>query len=97
MTDSQIDKVIQMIGPKRHIFWVNTHVPTRNWEASVNATIAKAAKRYPNVEMVDWHDLSKDHQSWFYSDNVHPNPTGNQNFTRLLIQQLTAPNSPLEK
>ncbi|MFC6253498.1 acyltransferase family protein [Secundilactobacillus hailunensis] len=97
MTDSQIDKVIQMVGPKRHIFWVNTHVPTRNWEASVNATIAKAAKRYPNVEMVDWHGLSKDHQSWFYSDNVHPNPTGNQNFTRLLIQQLTAPNSPLEK
>lgn len=97
MTDSQIDKVIRMIGPKRHIFWVNTHVPTRNWEASVNATIAKAAKRYPNVEMVDWHDLSKDHQNWFYSDNVHPNPTGNRNFTRLLIQRLTASNSPLEK
>lgn len=90
MTDAQIDGVIRMIGPKRQIYWVNTHVPTRNWEKSVNATIAKAAKKYPNVKMVDWHDLSKDHKSWFYHDDVHPNPTGNRYFTRLLVQRMTA-------
>nr|WP_246147457.1 acyltransferase family protein [Secundilactobacillus folii] len=89
MTDEQIDSVIRMIGPKRHIYWINTHVPTRNWESSVNTTIAKAARRYPNVEMVDWHDLSKNHQSWFYNDDVHPNPTGNRYFTRLLVQRMT--------
>lgn len=89
MTDGQIDKVIHMIGPNRRIFWVNTHVPTRNWETSVNTTIANAAKRYPNVKLVDWHGLSKGHKDWFYTDNVHPNPTGNRNYTRLLVQQLT--------
>lgn len=96
MTDSQIDKVIQMVGPKRHIFWVTTHVPTRNWETSVNATIAKAAKRYPNVELVDWHSLSKNHKSWFYSDNVHPNPTGNRYYTHLLVSRLTDANATSE-
>lgn len=93
MTDDQIDRAIHMIGPKRHIYWVNTHVPTRNWETSVNKTIAKAAQRYPNVKVVDWHGLSKDQKSWFYGDNVHPNPTGNRNFTRLLVQRLTEPDS----
>ncbi|HBF75734.1 MAG TPA: acetyltransferase [Lactobacillus sp.] len=89
MTNSQIDQVIHMIGPNRRIYWVNTHVPTRNWETSVNTTIANAAKRYPNVTLVDWHGLSKNHKDWFYTDNVHPNPTGNRNYTRLLVQQLT--------
>lgn len=94
MTDAQIDKVIHMIGPNRHIYWVNTHVPTRNWESSVNATIANAAKRYPNVKVVDWHGLSSNHKDWFYTDNVHPNPTGNRNYTRLLVQRLTDSDSP---
>lgn len=97
MTDNQIDRVIHMVGPKRHIFWVNTHVPTRNWETSVNTTIAKAAKRYPNVELVDWHDLSKNHKEWFYNDNVHPNPTGNRNYTHLLVQRLTDSGASTEK
>lgn len=89
MSNNQINQVIHMIGPERHIFWVNTHVPTRNWQTSVNQTIAKAAKRYPNVELVDWHNLSKDHKDWFYTDNVHPNPVGNRNYTRLLVKRLT--------
>jgi peptidoglycan/LPS O-acetylase OafA/YrhL len=89
MTDAQINSVIRMIGPKRKIFWVNTHVPTRNWEHQVNATILRAAKRYPNVEVVDWHGLSQGHPNWFYKDNVHPNPTGNRYYTMLLAKHLT--------
>lgn len=90
MTDAQIDKVIRMIGPNRQIFWINTHVPTRNWETSVNRTIARAAKRFSNVTLVDWHTLSKNHKNWFYKDNVHPNPTGNRHLTRLVVRHLTA-------
>ncbi|ANZ61832.1 acyltransferase family protein [Secundilactobacillus paracollinoides] len=89
MTTQQINDVIHAIGPKRHIFWVTTHVPTRNWETQTNTTIHEASKRFSNVTVIDWHGLSADHKSWFYNDNVHPNPTGNRYFTALVAKHMT--------
>ncbi|KRM74059.1 acyltransferase family protein [Secundilactobacillus collinoides] len=93
MTTQQINNVIQAIGPKRHIYWVTTHVPTRNWETQTNTTINQASKRFSNVTVIDWHGLSADHKSWFYNDNVHPNPTGNKYFTALVAKHLTQESS----
>lgn len=89
MTQQQMTKVIRMIGPKRHVYWVTAHVPTRNWEGPVNRSIKKIDRQYTNVSVVDWHAYSKNHQNWFYKDHVHPNPTGSRYFTRLLVQTLT--------
>ncbi|KZL37743.1 acyltransferase family protein [Secundilactobacillus collinoides] len=93
MTTQQINNVIQAIGPKRHIYWVTTHVPTRNWETQTNTTINQASKRFSNVTVIDWHGLSADHKSWFYNDNVYPNPTGNKYFTALVAKHLTQESS----
>ncbi len=93
MTTQQINNVIQAIGPKRHIYWVTTHVPTRNWETQTNTTINQASKRFSNVTVIDWHGLSADHKTWFYKDNVHPNPTGNKYFTALVAKHLTQQSS----
>lgn len=93
MTTQQINNVIQAIGPKRHIYWVTTHVPTRNWETQTNTTINQASKRFSNVTVIDWHGLSADHKTWFYKDNVHPNPTGNKYFTALVAKYLTQQSS----
>ncbi|WP_283680357.1 acyltransferase family protein [Lentilactobacillus sp. Marseille-Q4993] len=89
MTDSQINGVIKTIGPKRQIFWINCHVPTRNWETEVNRTINRAAKKHKNVHVIDWHGYSKGKSGWFWQDNVHPNPTGNVAFVRLVAKQVS--------
>ncbi|WP_282801934.1 acyltransferase family protein [Secundilactobacillus kimchicus] len=92
MTNDQINDVMKLIGTKRQVFWINTHVPTRNWESQVNATINRASKRYKNLTVVDWHDLSQNSPSWFYGDHVHPNPTGNKQFAKLVAQAVLKAN-----
>ncbi|EHM00341.1 acetyltransferase [Lentilactobacillus parafarraginis] len=89
MTSAQIDKVVQAVGKGHRIFWVNTHVPTRNWETEVNATIAKAAKKYPHFYVIDWHGYSATRPDWFWQDNVHPNPQGNVQYTHLVAKNIS--------
>src|SRR5258707_13746119 len=38
----------------RWLVLINTFVP-RSWEQEVNSTLARAASRYPNVLLVNWH------------------------------------------
>lgn len=88
MTDQTINQIIKAIGPGHQIFWVNAHVPTKSWEATVNHGIARAAKKHRNVHLVDWHGQSADHSDWFADDNVHMNEKGNAQFTRLIVQNI---------
>lgn len=88
MTSAQIDKVVKTIGRGHRIFWVNTHVPTRNWETEVNATIRKASRKYKNFYVIDWHGYSVGQQDWFWQDNVHPNPQGNVRYTHLVAKTI---------
>ncbi|MFD1125641.1 acyltransferase family protein [Lentilactobacillus raoultii] len=88
MTSAQVAKVVKTIGKGHRIFWVNTHVPTRNWETEVNATLGKAAKKYHHFYVIDWHDYSVGRSEWFWQDNVHPNPQGNVRYTHLVAKEI---------
>lgn len=89
MTPAQIDSVVKAIGKGHKIFWVNCHVPTRNWETEVNRTIQGASKKYANFYVINWHKYSYNRNDWFWSDNVHPNPRGNVHYTRLVAKQMS--------
>lgn len=82
--DQAVDEMLSIIGSKRQVYWVTAHVPTRSWQDSVNDQIKKAAKTHQNVHLVDWYQLSKDHNDWFASDQVHMQEKGNVQFTRLI-------------
>ena len=58
------------------VYWINVHVPTKNWQNQVNSDLEAAAKKYHNLTIIDWYSKSNNHPDWFYSDNVHPNPNG---------------------
>ncbi|QOJ85198.1 acyltransferase family protein [Lentilactobacillus parabuchneri] len=88
MTPEQINSVLKSIGKDHQVFWVTTHVPTRNWETEVNRTIRKAAKRHSNVHIIDWHAYSNHQNDWFWNDNVHPNPRGNVHYTHLIATSI---------
>lgn len=75
-TDNELKQIMQIIGPKRRVFWVNTVVPTQRWQDQVNQSLAAAQKKYQNLTVIDWYSYSKNHPEWFYSDNVHPDPNG---------------------
>lgn len=88
MTDQTINQIIKTIGSGHQIFWVNAHVPTKSWEATVNHSIARAAKKHKNVHLVDWHKASQGHSDWFADDSVHMNEKGNAQFTRLIVKTI---------
>ncbi|WP_242491501.1 hypothetical protein [Holzapfeliella floricola] len=57
-------------------FWINTHVPSRQWQNSVNQVVQQAATEHQNFKVIDWYGYSKGHDDWFYEDQIHPNPEG---------------------
>lgn len=87
-SDKQLDEIMAIIGDKRHVFWLNTFVPTRSWQNQVNKTLDNAKKRYPNLTVIDWYDVAKKHGDWFYADQVHPNLEGNQQYVNLITKTL---------
>ncbi|MEJ6400901.1 acyltransferase family protein [Nicoliella lavandulae] len=88
MNDEQLKTVIHKIGHNRQIYWINVHVPTMYWEGEVNMTLAKAAKKYHNLHIIDWHSYSKNKPQLFWDDHVHPNPVGNQKYVGLITRSI---------
>ncbi|WP_286136436.1 acyltransferase family protein [Philodulcilactobacillus myokoensis] len=88
MTSAQINQTLSVIGSKRNVYWINCHVPTRNWEQQVNETINHAAKTHPNVHVINWYQYSYNHPEYFWDDHVHPNPLGNRKFTSLIAKNI---------
>lgn len=87
-TTQQLKTIVSVVGSKREIFWVNVHVPTQNWESTVNKTIANSAKRYKNIHVIDWYDASLKQTGWFYGDHVHPNIEGSKEYTTLVTKAI---------
>src|SRR5258708_34725503 len=76
VTADQINRLRAVVG-NRWLVLINTFVP-RAWEHEVNATLARAAGRYPNVLLVNWHNAIEHHRSLLWSDGIHPQPIGGE-------------------
>jgi hypothetical protein len=48
----------------------------RPWEGIVNQRVLDAAKRWPNITVVDWIAFSAPHPEWFEKDGTHLNEIG---------------------
>ena len=88
ITNEQAEQVVKLIGSDREIYWVTAHVPTQSWQNQVNAQIKKTARQHHNVHVIDWHQQALNQSSWFASDNVHPNETGNRQLTALIVRRI---------
>ncbi|WP_119326824.1 acyltransferase family protein [Companilactobacillus musae] len=84
----QVSQIMDLVGPKRHVYWINVHVPTRPWEKTVNGVLSEATKKYKNLTIIDWNDYSQGHTDWFYDDNVHPNPDGSMYYTSFVAKEI---------
>ena len=83
-----LNKIMYAVGPRRKVFWVNVHVPTRDWQNSVNSLIKQGAKRYHNLIVIDWYSYSKNHPKWFYGDHTHPNLIGSKYYSALITKTI---------
>lgn len=85
-TESDMKQIMNVVGPKRQVYWINVNVPTQRWQDQVNAQLKDSEKKYSNLTVINWYSYSKDHPDWFYSDNVHPSPHGLPYFGRFVTR-----------
>lgn len=73
---SDMQELLQMLG-HRQVFLVMPEMP-RSWEHEVQQLYLQTAATHPNVHLVRWDLLSRDHPQYFWTDLVHPNWQGIQ-------------------
>ena len=82
VTPGQVRQLRSAVGD-RWLVLINTFVP-RSWEHEVNVTLARAARRYPNVLLVNWHNAIEHHQGLLWNDDIHPQPVGGRLYARVV-------------
>ncbi|MGG5316885.1 acyltransferase family protein [Enterococcus sp. AZ072] len=87
-TDDEFDQMMKIIGNKRRVFVLNVHVPTQRWQNEVNQKLGEMAEKYENITLIDWYGYSSSQPSWFYDDQVHPNPEGIVPYCSLIAKAL---------
>jgi peptidoglycan/LPS O-acetylase OafA/YrhL len=84
ITDRMIDKVMEIAGPNRQVYFVTPKVP-RSWEAEDVAKLSAAPGRFPNAYVIDWHNASKDNPGLFVSDGTHLTAAGILAYVQLIL------------
>ncbi len=84
ITERMIDKVMEIAGPARQVYFVTPKVP-RVWEAEDNAQIQAAPARHPNAYVIDWYNASKDNPALFVSDGAHLTAPGILAYVQLIL------------
>lgn len=74
-TDEQLDQLVNAVEPDKQVFFVNTRSP-QSWVGDTNAALARAAERYGNVHVIDWHGASAGQDGYFDGDGTHLSEEG---------------------
>lgn len=98
----QIERMLEIAGPYRQVLWVNVHVARTTVPASVqladqrnsgwvNAQLAEAAGRHPNLTLVKWSEFLNRKPGYristYLSDGVHTSvPLGQAARNALIIE-----------
>jgi hypothetical protein len=59
----------------QHILWVNLHEGRAEYVAK-NAVLTAAARRHPELRILDWNTYSARHPEWFQTDFIHLTAAG---------------------
>jgi hypothetical protein len=89
VTASQLQQLVQIIGPHRKLVLVNTYVPD-GWSKQVNATDALFISQHPNVVLADWYDTIKNRLDLLWPDQVHPIIPGTLVYARMIDKAVQA-------
>lgn len=81
-------KLIDYLGRKRTIYWIDAYGKKLDIQKDVNRTIRKLVKKNKNVRLIPWSEEGKKHPGWFYQDGTHLNPKGQKGFSQYILKNL---------
>ena len=71
----RVDDAMTALAGVPRVIWLNQH----DWgpgRSGMNAELAAAASRYPNLDVVDWNAEVAAHPEYVYADAIHLTPAG---------------------
>ena len=83
------DRLMEPLAGVKKVIVLTCRVPTREYEKINNDIIYALPARYPNVQVLDWYTLSKDHPEWFAKDKVHPNAEGQDRYVDAIVKAVS--------
>lgn len=83
----QIDDLVSLLTEKRKLVFVNLKLP-RNYESANNQLLNEAAKKHPNIRIVDWHTRSMNAENVFGKDGIHLLGNGAKLYAELIVNAL---------
>ena len=91
-----VDQVMSTLRAKgaQHVVWLTLR-EARDPYPVLNQDLRAAAKRWPQLDLVDWNALSAGHDDWFQSDGVHLTYQGGIGLAHVSHGSLTALLDPL--
>ncbi len=75
-------RVMSRAGVER-VLWLTLRAERQSW-ARMNEIIAAAAKKHPEMTVLDWNALVRGKSGWTQPDGVHLTPTGAQGMATLI-------------
>lgn len=82
-----LESLLSTLSTAEQVILVNTRVP-RDWERSVNKTLAEVSQKFENTTLVDWYSASKGHSEYFGSDGVHLTSEGAAVYASLIVNAI---------
>lgn len=82
-----VAQIMELVG-NRQVYWVNVHVPTRDWESEVNDELTQAATQYSNLKIIDWHNYSAENPEWYSDDDIHPTEAGSKELVTYVAKDI---------
>jgi hypothetical protein len=81
----RVDAAMTALANVRRVFWLNQH----DWgpgRAAMNAELAAAQARHPNLTVIDWNAEVTAHPDEVYADSIHLTPSGQTAMAALVRQ-----------
>jgi hypothetical protein len=70
---SHVDRVMELANGRK-VAWIdNAHLPVR---ATINAILARKARQYPDLTIIEWNEPYWANPTWRASDSIHATTTG---------------------
>ena len=69
----------------KEVFWLNV---TNDNEVHINANLSSFALNYPNLHIIDWANISKNHPEYFVADGIHLTTTGRVAYTKAIYDAI---------
>ena len=87
-TKQTLDRIMKALVDVKLVVFLTTHVPTKGWQQETNSLIAALPKQYPNVKVLYWNAITKDHPEYFAGDKVHLKPAGQDFYVEQIMAAL---------